>query len=98
MKNLFKKVKKSLKIDDEDLSYENFDYLQWFRFQRVWNSKFCNKRRVYNQNITMDIGNIVNMLGVGAGAVACLSNTREYSQKSIEKYIENPLDLQRAFK
>ena len=46
------------------------------------------KIRNQNQNIIMDIGNIKEYLGVGAGAVGYLNQQRHYPSKSIEEYIK----------
>lgn len=86
------KNKKSLKIDDEELSYEIFDYLNGLGFKQYEIANFA-KNEIYESKHNYGYWQYSEYVGVGAGAVACLSNTREYSQKSIEKYIENPLDI-----
>lgn len=84
------KNNKSLKIDDEELSYEIFEYLEKQGFHQYEIANFA-KEEKFESKHNYGYWEHKEYLGVGAGAVACIDNKREYSQKSIEKYIENPL-------
>ena len=84
------KEKKSLKIDDEELSYEIFDYLEKLGFKQYEIANFAIDEEFESKH-NYGYWKHSEYLGVGAGAVACINNTREYSEKNIEKYIENPL-------
>ncbi|QEZ89172.1 oxygen-independent coproporphyrinogen III oxidase [Aliarcobacter cibarius] len=89
-----KKEKKSLKIDDEDLSYEIFDYLAKLGFKQYEIANFATSEEFESKH-NYGYWKHREYLGVGAGAVACINNTREYSEKNIEKYIENPLSVEK---
>jgi oxygen-independent coproporphyrinogen III oxidase len=88
------KNKKSLKIDDEDLSYEIFDYLAKLGFKQYEIANFATSEEFESKH-NYGYWKHREYLGVGAGAVACINNTREYSEKNIEKYIENPLSVEK---
>ncbi len=84
------KRSRSLKIDDEDLSYEIFDYLKKIGFNQYEIANFA-KEIKYESKHNYGYWSHNEYLGVGAGAVAFIDKQREYSQKSIENYIKNPL-------
>lgn len=84
------KNKKSLKIDDEELSYEIFEYLKNIGFNQYEIANFATNEEFESKH-NYGYWKYSEYLGVGAGAVACINNIREYSEKSIEKYIQNPL-------
>ncbi|WP_198304488.1 radical SAM family heme chaperone HemW [Arcobacter vandammei] len=84
------KSKKSLKIDDEDLSYEIFDYLKDLGFNQYEIANFSTNEEFESKH-NYGYWQYNEYMGIGAGAVACIENIREYSEKNIEKYIENPL-------
>lgn len=84
------KEKKSLKIDDEELSYEIFDYLDKLGFKQYEIANFATDEEFESKH-NYGYWQHNEYLGIGAGAVACIGNIREYSEKSIEKYIKNPL-------
>ncbi|QKF73309.1 oxygen-independent coproporphyrinogen III oxidase [Aliarcobacter faecis] len=84
------KSKKSLKIDDEDLSYEIFDYLNKLGFKQYEIANFATNEEFESKH-NYGYWEYNEYMGIGSGAVACIKNVREYSQKNIEKYIENPL-------
>ncbi|RBQ26701.1 radical SAM family heme chaperone HemW [Arcobacter sp. CECT 9188] len=84
------KTKKSLKIDDEDLSYKLFDYIKNIGFEQYEIANFS-KNNKFQSKHNFGYWEHKEYLGVGAGAVAYINNKREYSQKSVEEYIENPL-------
>lgn len=87
------KTLKSLKIDDEDLSYEIFSYLENLGFKQYEIANFA-KDEKYESKHNYGYWSYIEYLGVGAGAVACIENQREYSKKSLEDYISNPLEVE----
>jgi len=80
----------SVKIDDEDLSYEIFDYINNKGFHQYEISNFA-KNKVSESKHNYGYWQHKEYLGVGAGAVGYVKNQRYYPSKSIEEYIENPL-------
>ncbi len=81
---------KKIKIDDEDLSYKIFDYISKNKFKQYEISNFASsidKESKHNYGYWQH----KNYLGVGAGAVGFIENTRYYPLKDIEKYILSPL-------
>ncbi|OCL86954.1 Oxygen-independent coproporphyrinogen-III oxidase 1 [Aliarcobacter thereius] len=85
-----RKNKKSLKIDDEDLSYELFKYLNNLGYKQYEIANFSLKEEFESKH-NYGYWSHKEYLGLGAGAVAFIDGKREYTNKSIEKYIENPL-------
>ena len=84
------KSKKSLKIDDEDLSYEIFNYLKNIGFNQYEIANFSTNEKFESKH-NYGYWSKDDYIGVGAGAVACIENRRMYKQKNIEKYIQNPI-------
>ncbi|MCT7482988.1 radical SAM family heme chaperone HemW [Aliarcobacter cryaerophilus] len=84
------KSKKSLKIDDEDLSYEIFKYLKNIGFNQYEIANFSTNEKFESKH-NYGYWSKDDYIGVGAGAVACIENRRMYKQKNIEKYIQNPV-------
>ena len=84
------KSKKSLKIDDEDLSYEIFNYLKSIGFNQYEIANFSTNEKFESKH-NYGYWSKDDYIGVGAGAVACIENRRMYKQKNIEKYIQNPI-------
>ena len=84
------KSKKSLKIDDEDLSYEIFSYLEKLGFNQYEIANFSTNEKFESKH-NYGYWSKDDYIGVGAGAVACIENRRMYKQKNIEKYIQNPI-------
>ena len=82
-----------VKIDDEDLSYEIFDYIAKNNFTQYEISNFA-KEKKYESKHNYGYWQHKEYLGVGAGAVGYLNKRRYYPTKSIEKYIENPFDME----
>lgn len=80
----------NFKIDDEELSYELFDYLNKIGFRQYEIANFA-KDKMFQSKHNFGYWEHKEYLGVGAGAVAYINKQREYSQKSIEDYIKNPL-------
>lgn len=80
--------KKSVKIDDEALSYELFEYLEQVGFYQYEISNFAQKE---SSRSSHNIGywQHKEYLGIGAGAVGYMNGKRIYSPKDIERYIKN---------
>ena len=80
----------SVKIDDEELSYEIFDYINKNGFHQYEISNFA-KNKVSESKHNYGYWQHKEYLGVGAGAVGYVNQERHYPSKSIEEYIQNPL-------
>lgn len=85
--------KSSVKIDDEELSAQIFEYLEQLGFHQYEISNFA------KQNSSRSSHNIgywqhKEYLGIGAGAVGYVNQARRYPSKEIEKYIENPFSCE----
>jgi oxygen-independent coproporphyrinogen-3 oxidase len=80
----------SVKIDDEELSYEIFDYINKNGFHQYEISNFA-KNKLSESKHNYGYWQHKEYLGVGAGAVGYINQERHYPSKSIEEYIENPL-------
>ena len=82
-----------IKIDDEELSYKLFEYLKENNFNQYEISNFSKSKNDESKH-NYGYWQHKNYLGVGAGAVGCINKKRYYPNKSIEKYILNPLDYE----
>ncbi len=82
--------KSYLKIDDELLSQEIFDYLEENGFNQYEISNFAKEKR-YESKHNKGYWHYEEYLGIGAGAVGCNNKTRFYPHEDIEKYIKEPL-------
>ena len=83
----------SVKIDDEELSYEIFDYINKNGFHQYEISNFA-KNKVSESKHNYGYWQHKEYLGVGAGAVGYVNQQREYPHKNLEEYIQNPLFTQ----
>ncbi|WP_428022929.1 radical SAM family heme chaperone HemW [Arcobacter sp.] len=88
--------KSKVKIDDEELSYELFNYLNNLGYKQYEISNFS-KSKTMQSNHNFGYWEYKNYLGVGTGAVGCIDNFRYYPNKSIEKYIENPISYEKEY-
>ena len=79
-----------IKIDDEELSYQLFEYLKENNFKQYEISNFSKSKEDESKH-NYGYWQHKNYLGVGAGAVGCVDKKRYYPKKSIEEYIQNPL-------
>jgi oxygen-independent coproporphyrinogen III oxidase len=84
----------SVKIDDEELSYEIFDYINNKGFHQYEISNFAKNKESESKH-NYGYWQHKEYLGVGAGAVGYVNSYRYYPSKSIEEYIENPLDYEK---
>ncbi len=78
-----------IKIDDEELSYKIFEYINKNGFHQYEISNFAkgkDKESKHNYGYWQH----KNYLGVGAGAVGFVNDKRYYTIKNIEEYIKNP--------
>jgi oxygen-independent coproporphyrinogen-3 oxidase len=82
----------SVKIDDEDLSYEIFDYINEHGFKQYEISNFAREKK-YESKHNYGYWEHKEYLGIGAGAVGYVKGKRYYPSKSIEEYIDNPLKM-----
>ena len=82
--------KSSVKIDDEELSYEIFDYINNKGFHQYEISNFAKNKESESKH-NYGYWQHKEYLGVGAGAVGYINQQRQYPSKSIEEYIGNPL-------
>jgi oxygen-independent coproporphyrinogen-3 oxidase len=80
----------SVKIDDEELSYEIFDYINKNGFHQYEISNFAKNKESESKH-NYGYWQHKEYLGVGAGAVGYINKQRQYPSKSIEEYIKNPL-------
>ena len=80
----------SVKIDDEELSYEIFDYINKNGFHQYEISNFAKNKESESKH-NYGYWQHKEYLGVGAGAVGYINSQREYPSKSIEEYINDPL-------
>lgn len=80
----------SVKIDDEELSYEIFDYISKKGFIQYEISNFAKNKESESKH-NYGYWQHKEYLGVGAGAVGYINSQREYPSKSIEEYINDPL-------
>jgi len=85
--------KSSVKIDDEELSYKIFEYLELNGFHQYEISNFA-KSKSFQSKHNFGYWQHKNYLGVGAGAVGFVDKKRYYPEKSLEKYIENPTNYE----
>ncbi|MGE3300144.1 MAG: radical SAM family heme chaperone HemW [Arcobacter sp.] len=82
--------KSSVKIDDEELSYEIFDYINKKGFHQYEISNFAKNKESESKH-NYGYWQHKEYLGVGAGAVGYINSQREYPSISIEEYINYPL-------
>ena len=80
----------SVKIDDEELSYEIFDYINNKGFHQYEISNFAKNKESESKH-NYGYWQHKEYLGVGAGAVGYVKNQRYYPSKGLEDYIKNPL-------
>ena len=83
----------SVKIDDEELSYEIFDYINKNGFHQYEISNFAKNKESESKH-NYGYWQHKEYLGVGAGAVGYVNQQRHYPSKNIEEYIQNPLDYE----
>ena len=83
----------SVKIDDEELSYEIFDFISDHNFTQYEISNFA-KNKKYESKHNYGYWEHKEYLGIGAGAVGYVNSQRYYPIKSIEEYIKNPFNIE----
>lgn len=83
--------KNSVKIDDELLSMDVFEYLEELGFNQYEISNFS-KNESSRSRHNIGYWEHKEYLGIGAGAVGYRQGKRYYPSKEIEKYIHNPLE------
>ncbi|RXJ98340.1 coproporphyrinogen III oxidase [Arcobacter sp. CECT 8986] len=85
--------KSEVKIDDEELSYEIFDYIKSSGFGQYEISNFA-KAEKFQSKHNYGYWQHKEYLGIGAGAVGYKNKQRYYPSKSIEEYISDPLNYE----
>lgn len=83
----------SVKIDDEELSYKIFDYINQNGFHQYEISNFARSKK-YESKHNYGYWEHKEYLGIGAGAVGYYENQRRYPNKDIEEYIKNPMNIE----
>lgn len=86
----FKLPQNNVKMDDEKLSYEIFDYISKNGFLQYEISNFAKDKNSFSKH-NFGYWKHHEYIGIGAGAVGYINKKREYPLKNIEKYIKNPL-------
>ncbi len=81
--------KSEVKIDDEELSYKIFDFLENNGFSQYEISNFARDKN-YHSKHNFGYWQHKEYLGVGAGAVGYVNNQRYYPNKDLDEYIKNP--------
>jgi oxygen-independent coproporphyrinogen-3 oxidase len=82
-----------VKIDDEDLSYEIFEYINKNNFIQYEISNFA-KNENYKSKHNYGYWEHKEYLGIGCGAVGFYKNNRRYTNKDLDAYIKNPMDIE----
>jgi len=85
--------KSEIKIDDEELSYKIFKYLNNNGFNQYEISNFSKTKESESKH-NFGYWEHKNYIGVGAGAVGCVNKVRYYPNKLIEEYISNPCEYE----
>lgn len=83
----------SVKIDDEELSYDIFKYINKNDFIQYEISNFA-KNKDYKSKHNYGYWEHKEYLGIGCGAVGYYQNQRRYTMKDLDKYIENPFNIE----
>ncbi|WP_228712657.1 radical SAM family heme chaperone HemW [Halarcobacter mediterraneus] len=85
--------KSEVKIDDEALSYEIFDFIEKNGFSQYEISNFAKDKRFQSKH-NFGYWEHKEYLGVGAGAVGYINNRRYYPSKDLDEYIKNPISYE----
>ena len=85
--------KSEIKIDDEELSYQLFQYLKENGFNQYEISNFSKTKKDESKH-NYGYWQHKNYIGIGAGAVGCVDKIRYYPNKGLEEYISNPCDYE----
>ncbi len=83
-----------IKIDDEELSYKIFNYLENNGFKQYEISNFS-KTKEFESKHNYGYWQYKEYLGAGAGAVGCINQQRYYPKKDLHEYISNPIDYEK---
>lgn len=83
----------SVKIDDEELSKEIFDYIHSKGFTQYEISNFA-RAKEFESKHNYGYWEHKEYLGVGSGAVGYWDEKRRYPTKVIEDYVTNPFDIE----
>ncbi|WP_336470501.1 radical SAM family heme chaperone HemW [Candidatus Marinarcus aquaticus] len=80
---------KRVKIDDEELSVQLFEYLETKGFKQYEISNFALSNEARSQH-NLGYWKYKEYLGIGAGAVGCINNKRYYATSEIDQFISAP--------
>lgn len=80
---------KRVKIDDEELSAQLFEYLETKGFKQYEISNFALSNEARSQH-NLGYWKYKEYLGIGAGAVGCINNKRYYATSEIDQFISAP--------
>lgn len=82
--------KPNIQIEDENMAKYIFKRLNDFGFKQYEISNFSKNEKAKSKH-NFGYWEKNDYLGVGAGAVGCIKNTRYYPTKDVQKYINNPI-------
>ena len=85
--------KSSVQVENEELARFLFNEFNSLGFSQYEISNFAKSKNARSKH-NLGYWQYKEYLGVGSGAVGCMENQRQYSQKDVEKYIENPIELE----
>jgi oxygen-independent coproporphyrinogen III oxidase len=87
--------KPNSKIENIKMAQYIFDSLKNFGFTQYEISNFSTTKDARSKH-NFGYWEKEDYLGVGAGAVGCIGNTRYYPQKDVQNYINNPLSYEES--
>jgi len=85
--------KSNVQIENEELARFLFGEFQKLGFSQYEISNFALNQEARSKH-NLGYWQYKEYLGVGSGAVGCINNERLYSQKDVQKYIQNPLEYE----
>jgi len=85
--------KKNKQVENEELARFLFDEFKSMGFSQYEISNFALNDSARSKH-NLGYWQYKEYLGVGSGAVGCIDNERLYSQKDVQKYIDNPLQYE----
>lgn len=85
--------KTDVRIENEELARFLFAQFEELGFSQYEISNFARNDDARSKH-NLGYWQYKEYLGVGSGAVGCIENKRVYSQKDLDKYIQNPLEYE----
>jgi oxygen-independent coproporphyrinogen-3 oxidase len=83
----------NVQVEDENLARFLFKELKKLGFEQYEISNFALNEKARSKH-NLGYWQYKEYLGIGSGAVGCIDNKRQYSEKDLEKYIQNPLEYE----